>query len=33
MAERARRVGEAMRREDGVAHAVRQIELRSRESF
>ncbi|WP_156397961.1 glycosyltransferase [Duganella sp. Root336D2] len=34
MGERARRVGEAMRQEDGVAQAVRQIEIRSgRESF
>ncbi len=34
MVERARRVGEAMRQEDGVAQAVRQIEIRSgRESF
>jgi len=33
MGERARRIGAAMRQEDGVAQAVRQIELRSRESF
>jgi UDP:flavonoid glycosyltransferase YjiC (YdhE family) len=30
MGERARRIGEAMQQEDGVAEAVRQIELRSR---
>ncbi|WP_426343808.1 glycosyltransferase [Pseudoduganella sp. R-32] len=30
MGERARRIGEAMRQENGVAEAVRQIELRSR---
>lgn len=33
MAERAARVGQVMRQENGVAQAVRQIELRSRESF